>query len=132
MNAAATSSDLVAAVCCHAGPAVTPVAEDYSGVPIMLVFGEEDAIVAYSKDKPEWAMLSGLTSAGYFAEKNGCSGETTTIELDNGAKHIKYEGCPEGKEVEVLALPGVDHVPYLMNEELSKAIEPLPFEVRKE
>lgn len=119
---AATSSDLVAAVCCMAGALIQPFAADYSPVPIWTVHGLKDSVILPERDVFNWdgSGFPSLTDrTDYIAEKNGCSGETTETPLldDQGAvigKVVTRSDCGEnGAPVELVILNEAGHTPYM-------------------
>lgn len=119
LSMAAQHSDIVAAVCCHAGFPITPVAEDYSPVPIWLIHGEQDTVVPYEGlFWPGWVtpggrdlwLMSAPSGAQYFADKNGCDlDDATTSEVENGSS-IKYSAkCDRNAEVVHVTIPAAGH-----------------------
>jgi len=119
MSMAAQHSDIVAAVCCHAGFPITPVAENYSPVPVWLIHGQQDTIVPYEGlfmpgfvnpgGRDLW-LMSAPSAAEYFADKNGCDlEETTTSEVEDGSS-IKYSAkCDLNAEVVHVTIPAAGH-----------------------
>lgn len=119
LSMAAQHSDIVAAVCCHAGFPITPVAENYSPVPVWLIHGQQDTIVPYEGlfmpgfvnpgGRDLW-LMSAPSAAEYFADKNGCDlEETTTSEVEDGSS-IKYSAkCDLNAEVVHVTIPAAGH-----------------------
>jgi len=117
---AALHSDMVAAVCCHAGVAVTDFAADYSAVPIWMVYGEKD---------DQWEVAGNnfpTPPAVYssYADKNGCDAiETVTPVSVEGAEvgSVKTRSnCDNGADVTVVALTESGHYPYKGFDELTE------------
>lgn len=116
ISMAARHSDMVAAVGCHAGTALTQFPETYSPTPMAFVHGTEDKVVKYA--------------GGYFApdaqeylavisKTNGCT-ESTSITTEgylgtsNKVTEFRSSECTNGADVVLYALEGVGHNPYLI------------------
>eukprot|EP00980_Cylindrotheca_fusiformis_P005389 scaffold1147_cov126-Cylindrotheca_fusiformis.AAC.7 len=115
-------SDMVAAVGCHSGSAVTAFPDTYDPRPIGMVHGVDDIIIGYNESIPLFAttpgynisvpLFSGLASHDIFAEMNGCttSNEST---LSNGGKStvtkLDSTNCTNNATVTIYAVEGVNH-----------------------
>ena len=116
---AAMYSDVVAAVCCHAGAMITPLAEDYEAVPTWLVHGLLDGIIPWSgQDFGNgfgYLPLPGVANA--IADKNGCDEEIIVQPLEDdtgvvvGTSYLRTN-CNGGADVQIVALDESGHVPY--------------------
>merc|ERR1719336_1202142 len=98
LSMAAQHSDIVAAVCCHSGFPVTPVAEKYwPGV-----------VNPWARDL---YLMPVPSAAEYFADKNGCNlEEATTLEVDDGGISTKYSAkCDRKADVELVTMPNSGH-----------------------
>jgi len=118
---AAQHSDIVAAVCCHAGFPVTPVAEDYEPVPTWLAHGQKDTTIPYNGifipknvfngDKDFW-LMSAPGAAKYFAKQNGCNlEEGATSSVETGSRTRYSNGC--SAPVELITIPTAGHRPFI-------------------
>jgi hypothetical protein len=115
LSTAALHSDMVAAVCCHAGVSITPFAEDYSAVPVWLAFGGKDFEFPPTEFPPASRVLSS------YGDKNGCDATETVLPVSvNGAEVgtvTTRSNCDNGADVSFLALPDSGHSPYLNSSE---------------
>jgi len=120
LSMAAQHSDIVAAVCCHSGFPVTPVAENYRPVPIWLIHGQQDTIVPYdglfwpgvvNPGARDLYLMPVPSAAEYFADKNGCNlEEATTLEVEDGGISTKYSAkCDRKADVELVTMPNSGH-----------------------
>ena len=116
-------SDIVAAVCCHAGSMVSPFAEDYNPVPVWMVHGRLDAVLPYDGldigaffGFPGFGFASNPEIAKVIADKNGCSAEILETDVKDGDTVVgtsyKYSNCTDGADVELVALEQGGHTPY--------------------
>ena len=120
----ALHSDIVAAVCCHAGTMVTPFADNYSPVPTWMVHGRLDTDVGFEESDLFFGFgFPGLLEvASVIADKNGCADEIIESDVMDGDTVVgtsyKYSsGCTNGADVELVALSESGHVPYKDGEE---------------
>lgn len=116
MSMAASHSDLVAAVCCHAGVAQTSFPTSYLATPTWVVHGKMDFVTSfYGKPKA----LSALETHDIIADANGCK-ERKEVDLNHskndGMRYIS-DGCDNDATVELVALNGIGHFPYLQSDE---------------
>jgi len=138
---AALHSDVVAAVCCHAGAVVTPfdaAAASYDAVPIWMVHGRLDDTILFNgvpfippflppDPRGFWPVMDTLD---YLSEVNGCA-DAESYDLEGSPESDDYDalddgnattttkgtvfrrtGCANGADVHLLALDDADHVPY--------------------
>jgi len=103
---AAQSSDIVAAVACHAMYLVPGGSPDhgFAPVPIMEIHGTADSVVP-----------GGLVGAEVNLEQwrafNNCRGDA--VDTDYGDYKVrKYSYCADATEVALVTLPGVGHSPF--------------------
>ena len=112
---AALHSDLVAAVACLAGSVVTPMAPDYTPVPIWLAHGTKDGSLYYEGNDFGFGLglMPVLSGFEYLSTKNGCQ-QSSTLEYFNGTNSTITSGAGDCEApVELLTLDEVGHVPYL-------------------
>jgi len=134
---AATHSDVVAAVCCHAGALITPFPQNYSPVPIWMAHGVKDEIIPF---EGEVALDLGLLgklgfwsfedTMNYIADLNGCEEEMVeTTNLGEIGTAYKRTNCTNSADVESVILYNSGHNPYLpptnssFAEELDAAVD---------
>jgi poly(3-hydroxybutyrate) depolymerase len=116
LSVAALHSDMVAAVCCHAGTAVTNFALDYSAVPIWMVSGEKDT------DWTSNPFVTTLTAAevySSYADKNGCDVTETVTSIAGGSVKTR-SNCSNGANVTAVSLTESGHRPYIEVNETSE------------
>jgi poly(3-hydroxybutyrate) depolymerase len=116
---AALESDMVAAVCCHAGYAGTPFASDYSPVPSFSIFGVKDSTILY-----EGASLGPQRYMGQVAQltrlgdANGCNSDVVTTPVVDPTSGVEVgeilsrSECTDGADVSLLALYESGHTPF--------------------
>jgi len=117
---AALHSDVVAAVCCHAGTVITPFPSDYSPVPIWMAFGMKDEDVpAEGSIYADLGLLGlyGLWSVhdtmNYIASRNNCEEELDEpLNLGENVTSYKRTKCTNNANVEMVALFESGHMPY--------------------
>eukprot|EP00536_Pseudo-nitzschia_multiseries_P013208 jgi/Psemu1/309695/fgenesh1_kg.547_\ len=135
---AALHSDVVAAVCCHAGTLLTPIPEDYSPVPVWMVHGASDDVVPYDGGvEMDLGILGSMgtwsieDTVSYIADRNECDDndnnnnnnaepiETTyNTNTNNNTNNTnigttyKRTNCTNGADVELVTLFATDHYPY--------------------
>jgi len=109
-------SDLVAAVCCHAGALLTAPADDYIPTPIWFVHGTTDAAVLYNgtdslgENGLNYKMPGAQVGYDYLSSINGC---TVTNSASFVEGNIQYaSNCTNNADVELMTLTGVGHSPY--------------------
>jgi polyhydroxybutyrate depolymerase len=115
---AATHSDLVTGVACHAGKSATPFAEDYIPVPTFIVHGLKDGELPYA----EIELVEG-TGVGFastpdqfkaIADRNGCAEDILTELLPDGEGKVETRtGCTNNADVTLVTLENAGHSPYL-------------------
>jgi polyhydroxybutyrate depolymerase len=77
--------------------------------PIIMFHGASDPVIPAGCDDPMATAVSGVEPAATaWAKHNGCSTQTTTIDVKNGTC-THFEGCPTGGQVEVCRFPGMGH-----------------------
>ena len=111
LSMAAVHSDLVAAVACFSGIALTPFAASYQATPTWVVHGTMDSIVPYDGRTRQ---LSALETHQRFAEANGCTTSTEIIIDNGGFPGTRYisDGCVNEATVELLSLQDAGHFTY--------------------
>eukprot|EP00567_Pseudictyota_dubia_P018662 CAMPEP_0197433212 /NCGR_PEP_ID=MMETSP1175-20131217/1138_1 /TAXON_ID=1003142 /ORGANISM="Triceratium dubium, Strain CCMP147" /LENGTH=388 /DNA_ID=CAMNT_0042961523 /DNA_START=109 /DNA_END=1275 /DNA_ORIENTATION=+ len=117
-------SDMVAAVCCHAGVQVAyGTAENFPTVyngstSVLTVHGDADDTVPY--DGGGFLGFRGAEdNAALWAEANGCAAGPVVIEDESGsfATHAYSDCGNDGMgEVKLIQLYGVGHAPYMTTE----------------
>ena len=121
---AAELSDMIAAVCCHAGvlmgvdvPPNTITATgsaSYVPTPVWTVHGDDDTIVNYygGTTGPLGEIASAEDNLATWAKANQCS-DYKLVNDTSGmyATHV-YSGCYRNTTVEMVQLFGVGHFPY--------------------
>jgi len=118
---AARNSDVVAAVCCHAGTFISSFEQsDYNPVPIMMIHGMKDDVVPLDGIEflPGLGFPSVLEGAKYLGNLNDCEGMAET-DVENGEGTIyKYTNCSDSADVELVAIfegvhfiyPGISNI----------------------
>jgi len=116
---AALESDMVAAVCCHAGYSSTPLASDYSPVPSFSIFVVKDSTILY-----EGASLGPQRYMGQVAQltrlgdANGCNSNVVTTSIKDPTSGVEVgellsrSECTDGADVSLLALYESGHTPF--------------------
>ena len=117
MAMAAVHSDLVAAVCCHAGAAQTAFPADYQPTPVWVAHGTADRIINYNgmdMFNGRYHTFGAHETHDVFAEANGCTTEKTIKVNDSGNTGTRYisEDCKNDATVELFAIDDVGHSPY--------------------
>ena len=113
---AAIHSDLVAAVCCHAGIAQSAFAPSYQPTPMWIVHGENDRVLPYRGSRAggfrKYSSFGALATHEILAEANGC--QTSTIVESQSDESTTYtsDDCANDAVVELVSLEGVGHFPY--------------------
>ncbi|CAJ1953898.1 unnamed protein product [Cylindrotheca closterium] len=115
ISIAAQSSDIIAAVGCHAGSAITPFPGSYHATPMALVHGTNDRVVPY---KGNFLFHSAETTHDIISKANECSSfkETKTEEFlgsNNTVTEFSSTGCKNNANVTLYAVEGAGHSPYL-------------------
>lgn len=112
---AAEASDLFAAVACMSFYLFVEPAEDYSPVPIMLLHGTSDSVVAYDNGDGEHEdpKLGRSAPANFqkWKEINGCVGEEVETWRLNGSYAMSAKN-PAGVEVTLVSIDKGGHVLY--------------------
>mmetsp|Transcript_23666 Transcript_23666/g.35029 ORF Transcript_23666/g.35029 Transcript_23666/m.35029 type:complete len:613 (-) Transcript_23666:111-1949(-) len=115
---AASQSDVVAAVCCHAGTLATEFGADtgeYDPVPIWMVHGELDSVLPYNGRAFEDGLgfIPLAQSFQYMADQNGCDADVVEAAVASGTSLKRNSSCTNGATVELITLPQSGHSPYL-------------------
>jgi len=140
LTMAAMHSDVVAAVCCHAGTLLTPFPSNYSPVPIWMAHGMKDTTVAFNGSTlVDFAPFGSIgfwsteDVVNYIANKNECEDEdedelvllaednTTTTATTVGTT-FKRTNCTNNADVELVALLESGHLPYYMSPDDNKYV----------
>jgi poly(3-hydroxybutyrate) depolymerase len=123
---AAVADDLVAAVCCMALYLITPVASNYSAVPIMEVHGINDKGEGtggvpyegmltdpfYKTALNPYSIDGAVTNTDNWATLNGCVGAPVVI--DNADMITRsYDTCEKRSKVKLVVPKDAAHRPYL-------------------
>lgn len=79
-------------------------------IPMILFHGTADPVVPAGCSDPASPPVFGVdqAAADAWAEHNGCSLETTTVEVTRGSCRI-YADCPANGQVELCTFPGMGH-----------------------
>jgi len=115
ISIAAQSSDMIAAVGCHSGSAITAFPESYDATPMALVHGTKDRVVDYNGS---FLFHSAQTTQSIIARANECTSfkETKTDDYmgsNNTVTELSSIGCKNDANVTMYAVEGAGHVPYL-------------------
>jgi polyhydroxybutyrate depolymerase len=113
---AATHSDLVTGVACHAGKSATPFAEDYIPVPTFIVHGVKDGELPYGEisDGNGVGFASTPDQFKAIADRNGCAEDILTEMLPDGEGKVETRtGCTNNADVTLVTLDNAGHSPYL-------------------
>merc|ERR1711992_496113 len=107
---ASRDSDLVAAVCCHAG-GLDPENfetgfENYQPTPIQIVHGDADMLAPFW----DWIYPSYVT---WGQDINGCEEETVTVDSSDLYQTYAYSDCYDNVTVKLLKIFGGGHTPFL-------------------
>jgi hypothetical protein len=112
---AASYSDLVTGVACHAGKSLTSFADDYSPVPTFFVHGLKDSQVPY--DALSISAVGFASTPDQFraiADRNGCTQEMLTEQLLDGEGTVQtWTACVNDADVTLVTLNNAGHNPYL-------------------
>lgn len=111
---AMTHSDLITSVCCHAGTLLTPPADDYVPVPVLLIHGSADNVVPYGgTTDPNNDLYFPGTVASFqrLSEINGCD-KNAQAEIVDGGSVLTATGCTNNATVKLLTKDGDGHDPY--------------------
>jgi len=108
---AAMSSDLVAAVCCHAGMLLTsPPSSLYVPTSVQVVMGNLDFMMNGSV---EMGFPGAMQNLELWGDINNCTAQKSTKDDDNlYTTHERYN-CSKGVEVRMVELYNVGHWPYV-------------------
>jgi len=123
---AALHSDTVAAVCCHAGGIITPLAADYNPTPIWTVHGSLDQemkiegnVIATVPGFGDFGFLSKDSQLEYLAEHNECTDidEEDFISEGDGNETIigsitRHTNCAMGADLELVTMFDQGHWPF--------------------
>lgn len=115
-------SDLVAAVCCHAGSAQASFPTSYQPTPMWIAHGSKDPDMLYDgiteyPGFPQYSLLSAHETHNVIAEANGCSKSTSTNftnfeQSDNNVTRFISDSCINDATVELFTIDDVGHFPY--------------------
>ena len=112
---AATHSDLVTGVACHAGKSATPFAEDYIPVPTFIVHGLKDFELPYAEITHGNGVGFASTPDQFkaIADRNGCAEDIVTEMLPDGEGKVETRtGCTNNADVTLVTLNNAGHSPY--------------------
>lgn len=119
LSMAALHSDVVAAVCCHAGTLLTPFPEQYAPVPIWMAHGlkddvvRADGVVAFDLG-PLFGKLGSWSTndvLDYIGGRNDC-GEAETADIGESGATYRRTNCTNSADVELVMLYESGHWPY--------------------
>lgn len=113
ISMATLHSDLVAAVGCHAGTALTIFPDSYMPTPMFMVHGTADRLVPYNGSDD---FLSAPSAYALIADANGCTEHTDIRKLDestNNYTEFTSTSCANNSTVVLFSIDDVGHVPYL-------------------
>lgn len=112
LSMSATYSDMVAAVCCHAGSLHTPPSPTYNPTPTWIVSGQLDDAVWHPLVVETW---------NYFGRTlHNCSHQTHTVTFPDGTGVIhSHENCKNNATVVMVSLNSSGHIPFYESFELS-------------
>jgi len=125
-------SNIVAAVCCHAGILVNTndiPYDNYNPTPIQTVMGDLDMLVPFNHTTP-WGTNSLIQNAvqnfEFWGTINNCTNKTTTVDDNNIYKTHTYSECMNNATIQMLQVLGAGHWPYkginLSNSEIALKI----------
>ena len=104
-------SDLVAAVCCHAGNVLTKASDDYNPRPMWFVHGMKDDVVPYEGSGTDLYFPGALDGFNYLSTLNGCNSTNTTVSFEEGNTRTASD-CINDANIELMTLTDVEHRPY--------------------
>ena len=132
LTMAALHSDVVAAVCCHAGTLLTPFesvsdystpssnTNNYSPVPVWMVHGMKDTTVPFNGstllDFAPFGSIGFWSTEdvmNYIANKNDCDEYEVNETVDT--TFYKRTNCTNNADVELVALLELGHFPYFIS-----------------
>jgi len=119
LSMAALHSDVVAAVCCHAGTLLTPFPEQYTPVPIWMAHGLKDDIVKADGNiafdlGPLFGKLGYWSTndvLDYIGGRNDCR-EAETADIGESGATYRRTNCTNSADVELVMLYESGHLPY--------------------
>ncbi len=137
-------ADRIAAIAPVAGVRFEDGCEPARPLPVLAFHGTADTFVAYDPDESEEEPApSGPTTTdptfddtenfsgtewrpvvdhlGDWAEANGCTGDPSEERVGSDVVHVRWQGCPEGAEVELFRVDGGGHA--WPGSDFSRAIE---------
>mmetsp|Transcript_17539 Transcript_17539/g.26147 ORF Transcript_17539/g.26147 Transcript_17539/m.26147 type:complete len:281 (-) Transcript_17539:142-984(-) len=113
LSMAILHSDMVAAVGCHSGAALTSFPDTYNPTPMMMIHGTADQDVNYNGT--EW-YLSTLSQHNLLATKNKCTSNKQLLNLNespvNNYTEYTASSCENNATIVLLALDNVGHFPF--------------------
>lgn len=78
-------------------------------MPVIIFHGASDPVIPAGCNDPNATAVPDVPPAARaWAEHNGCATTTTTIDVTGGTC-IKYDGCPDGGQVQMCSFPGMGH-----------------------
>jgi poly(3-hydroxybutyrate) depolymerase len=111
LSMSATYSDMVAAVCCHAGSLRTPPSQTYNPIPTWIVSGKLDDAVWHPLVEETW---------NYFGRTlHNCTDTHAATLLDGNGVVYSHENCRNNATVVMVSLNSSGHIPFYQSFELS-------------
>eukprot|EP00239_Pterosperma_sp_CCMP1384_P007227 CAMPEP_0197848544 /NCGR_PEP_ID=MMETSP1438-20131217/9057_1 /TAXON_ID=1461541 /ORGANISM="Pterosperma sp., Strain CCMP1384" /LENGTH=431 /DNA_ID=CAMNT_0043460839 /DNA_START=40 /DNA_END=1335 /DNA_ORIENTATION=+ len=127
---ASQHSDIVAAVCCHAGTSYVDFAPSYEPVPSWSLHGAKDCdMFADGATQEGYGAIGQIEDHARISAKNGCTEEAQTPVLDGATEigyTIKSTKCTSGADVTKVMLNDAGHIPYLNGGEFEACTESTP------
>jgi polyhydroxybutyrate depolymerase len=106
---AAEASDIVAAGACMSLHLLVPPADDYTPVPMMVLYGTSDSDIF---DRPDGNIPTAHENFANWGKINNCRGPAVESEVPVGVWNATYQDCEAESEVAVVALEGAGHLLY--------------------
>lgn len=101
--------DDIAGVAPHSGGTHSLDACATAGKPVIMFHGGADPVIPAGCDDPDALPVAGVVaSAEAWANRNGCQ-LTTTSRGVKGGTCVRYDGCPDKRQVELCTFPGMGH-----------------------
>jgi poly(3-hydroxybutyrate) depolymerase len=102
----AVYSDIVTAVCCHAGTLLTQPTATYTPIPTWIVHGKLDDMI--------WPQLGEETWSFYGKDLNSCLTTNTVTSMEGGGYVVQsHENCMNNATVTLVSLSQGGHNPFL-------------------
>ncbi|MEM7129905.1 MAG: PHB depolymerase family esterase [Chloroflexota bacterium] len=105
---AAEASAVFAGVGCMSMVGLVEPAPDYSPIPIIVVQGTEDSVVAYEGES--W--ISAMENFEAWKARNNCTGPVEEIWREGEHNMIQASGCTNDASVALVTIVGSDHIAY--------------------